>query len=140
MDIIKAKEIVSALAEGIDPTTGELLPEKCVYNKGDIVRALYAVLNESNQTKKTTKNSKKNIPEEYDCDLFDKLKKLRNEIAEEKGVFPYQVAVNASLQHMAANMPTTKEAFLQIYGVGKYTASQYGDRFIREIKKHIGNE
>ena len=37
MDIDRAKEIVSALAEGIDPTTGELLPEDSVYNKGDIV-------------------------------------------------------------------------------------------------------
>ena len=27
MDISKAKEIISALAEGIDPTTGEVLPE-----------------------------------------------------------------------------------------------------------------
>ena len=45
MDIIKAKEIVAALAEGIDPTTGEVLPDNSVYNKGEIVRALYAVLN-----------------------------------------------------------------------------------------------
>lgn len=44
MDIVRAKEIVSALAEGIDPTTGEVLPEDSVYNKGEVVRALYAVL------------------------------------------------------------------------------------------------
>ena len=40
MDINRAKEIVAALAEGIDPTTGEILPEDCVCNKGDVVRAL----------------------------------------------------------------------------------------------------
>ena len=44
MDINRAKEIVAALAEGIDPTTGEILPEDCVCNKGDVVRALYTVL------------------------------------------------------------------------------------------------
>lgn len=44
MDINRAKEIVAALAEGIDPTTGEILPEDCVCNKGDVVRALYSVL------------------------------------------------------------------------------------------------
>lgn len=58
MDIDRAKEIVSALAEGIDPTTGELLPEDNVYNKGDIVRALYTVL-----TSLDAKKPKKNLPE-----------------------------------------------------------------------------
>ena len=45
MKLNRAKEIVTILAEGIDPTTGELLPEDSVYNKGDIIRALYTVLN-----------------------------------------------------------------------------------------------
>ena len=45
MDINKAKEIVSLLAEGIDPTTGEVLPEDGVCNKADVIRALYTVLN-----------------------------------------------------------------------------------------------
>ena len=45
MNINKAKEMISALAEGIDPTTGEILPDNSVCNKGDIVRAFYAVIN-----------------------------------------------------------------------------------------------
>lgn len=45
MDIVRAKEIVASLADGIDPTTGELLPDDSVYNKGEVVRALYTVLN-----------------------------------------------------------------------------------------------
>ena len=44
MEIDRAKEILSALAEGVDPTTGQLLPEDSVYNKGDVVRALYTIL------------------------------------------------------------------------------------------------
>ena len=57
MDIRKAKEIISALAEGIDPTTGEVLPEDSVCNKGEIVRAVYAVLNHLDD-----KKPKKNLP------------------------------------------------------------------------------
>ena len=45
MDINQAKEIISTLAEGVDPTTGEVLPDNSVCNKGEIVRAFYAVLN-----------------------------------------------------------------------------------------------
>ena len=57
MDIIKAKEILSALAEGIDPTTGEVLPDNSVCNKGEIVRAFYAILNCLDE-----KKPKKNMP------------------------------------------------------------------------------
>ena len=76
MEISKAKEIISALAEGIDPTTGEVLPDNSVCNKGDVVRAFYAIL------ETLDKKSKKNMPEnagkrwtdEDDkklCEMFD---------------------------------------------------------------------
>ena len=57
MDIQRAKEILATLAEGVDPTTGELLPDDSVCNKGEIVRALYTVLNCLDE-----KKSKKNKP------------------------------------------------------------------------------
>lgn len=44
MDIIKAREIVRALADGVDPATGELLPGESVYNSPDVIRALFTVL------------------------------------------------------------------------------------------------
>ena len=57
MDIIRAKEIIATLAEGVDPTTGEVLPDDSVCNKGEIVRAFYAVLNHLDE-----KKPKKNLP------------------------------------------------------------------------------
>lgn len=45
MDINKAKEILSALAEGVDPTTGEVLPEDSIYNNVNVIRAMYTILN-----------------------------------------------------------------------------------------------
>lgn len=57
MDIIRAKEILTALAEGIDPTTGEVLPEDSICNKGEVVRALYTVLNRLDSIR-----PKKNLP------------------------------------------------------------------------------
>ena len=55
MDINRAKEIIFALAEGIDPTTGEILPEDSVCNKGEVVRAFYAILNVCGEYKETQK-------------------------------------------------------------------------------------
>ena len=58
MDIIRAKEILAILAEGVDPTTGEILPEDSVCNKGEVVRALDTVLHAMEE-----KTPKQNAPE-----------------------------------------------------------------------------
>lgn len=44
MDIIRAKELVSALADGIDPFTGEILPRDHICNHPDMIRALHLIL------------------------------------------------------------------------------------------------
>ena len=137
MEINRAKEIVSALAEGIDPTTGEILPEDSVCNKGEVVRALYAILNACGKNKDIRKANSKE-PDDYDVDLYNRLKLVRNKIAEEKGVMPFRILPNYPLMHMAALKPLTKEEFLKIYGVGKYTTKQYANVFIAEIKNYVG--
>lgn len=66
MDITRAKEIVSALAEGVDPTTGEVLPAEHICNNVEVVRAFYALLQELAPKKKTPENSGKKWSEEDD--------------------------------------------------------------------------
>ena len=73
MDIIRAKEIISALAEGVDPTTGEVLPDNSVCNKGEIVRAFYAVLNHLDN-KKTNKNLPAKAGKPWSTEEDDQLK------------------------------------------------------------------
>ena len=51
MDIIRAKEIISTLADGIDPITGELLPAEHICNNPEVVRAFYKLLQQDNVTK-----------------------------------------------------------------------------------------
>ena len=46
MDIQKAKEILSILADGINPITGEALATYDSCNQADVVRALHSVLME----------------------------------------------------------------------------------------------
>lgn len=56
MDIARAKELLSVLADGIDPFTGELLPQNHVCNQPEMIRALHEVLNVIPSAKK------KNLP------------------------------------------------------------------------------
>lgn len=61
MDITKAKEIVRILADGINPITGEILPEDSVYNSPEVIRALFALLEVTNISQETflTRNAGK---------------------------------------------------------------------------------
>lgn len=51
MDIDKAIEILEHLSEGVNPVTGEILPENDSCNQADVIRALYTVLNKLNSSK-----------------------------------------------------------------------------------------
>ena len=44
MDLQRAKELLSGLADGVDPLTEEVLPEDHVCNKAEIIRAFHCVL------------------------------------------------------------------------------------------------
>lgn len=83
MDIKKAKEIITALAEGIDPTTGEILPDDSVCNKGEVVRAFYTILasldapkikkpQPKNAGKRWTDEDDKKLVEMYDAGVSKK--------------------------------------------------------------------
>ena len=44
MDMLRAKEILEGLANGINPLTGELLAPEDSCNQPDVIRALHAIL------------------------------------------------------------------------------------------------
>lgn len=44
MELDRAKEIIQALADGVDPYTGERFPADGPYQRADTVRALYTIL------------------------------------------------------------------------------------------------
>ena len=73
MDIQRAKELLTALADGLDPLTGEVLPSDHVCNKGDIVRALHCVLEAlpRGQKKPLPANNGKPWTEKADQELCD---------------------------------------------------------------------
>jgi hypothetical protein len=52
MDIERAQQLLTDLADGIDPFTGELLPPEHICNQPEIIRALHKVLDSVPVTKK----------------------------------------------------------------------------------------
>ncbi len=72
----------------------------------------------------------------YDRDLFELLRSLRKEIADEQGVPPYIVFSDRSLRDMATLFPVTAEEMLSVSGVGEVKLERYGRRFLQLIRRH----
>jgi ATP-dependent DNA helicase RecQ len=72
----------------------------------------------------------------YDGQLFNILRALRKELADQQNVPPYIIFSDIALQDMSTYFPQTKEQFSQIKGVGAQKLEQYGPTFIKEISDY----
>jgi ATP-dependent DNA helicase RecQ len=66
-------------------------------------------------------------------DLFEDLRSIRREIAEENGVPPYVIFGDKSLHDMCQLMPRNKSEFLLVNGVGASKCDKYGQVFLSVI-------
>ncbi len=69
--------------------------------------------------------------------LLEQLKAERSRLAREAAVPAYVVFSDAALYDMCRVMPTNREEFLTVSGVGKVKAEKYGDIFMDIIKRFI---
>lgn len=69
--------------------------------------------------------------------LMNMLKDLRKQVADEKGVPPFVVFQDPSLDEMSINYPITMEELQQISGVGHGKAMRYGRDFIAMIAEYV---
>ena len=68
--------------------------------------------------------------------LFEALRSLRRELAEEAQIPPYMVFPDSVLRAMTAERPASREAMRSISGVGAKKLEAFGDRFLAEIERN----
>ena len=88
------------------------------------------------KAKAASPKSKRDLRDE-DAGLVGQLKALRFEIADEKNVPAYVVFTDKALIEMATYKPQTKEAFLQINGVGPKKVETYFEAFSEVIHRYL---
>ena len=71
MELPRAMEIVQALADGVDPLTGEILPAESPYNAPDVIRALFTLTNAVNGASRKTAKSPRTL-EQKQADNLEK--------------------------------------------------------------------
>jgi len=72
--------------------------------------------------------------DDFEANLFEKLKSLRLEIAREEKKPAFIIFSNDTLEEMVKQKPQTIKELLKVHGVGKFKAEKFGDRFISIIK------
>ena len=70
-------------------------------------------------------------------ELFEILKRLRTDIAREKGLPPYIVFNDKTLIDMCVKLPISEQEFLNVSGVGQRKYESYGDAFKEKIEGFI---
>ena len=72
-----------------------------------------------------------------DCQLFEALRTLRRQCADEEGFPPYIVFSDKVLHALATIKPVTLDTFGFIPGIGEHKKMKYGKRFIALIQKYV---
>ena len=87
MDIQRAKELLAVLSDGVNPLTGEVLPEDDSCNQVEIVRALNTVLRYlDNQPQKSTKPSPDNAEKPWTVKDEDALSRMFDQGYSQNGI------------------------------------------------------
>ncbi len=89
----------------------------------------------SGRTRKSTAAAAKSM-EGVDTGLFEALRTLRRQEAEERRVPPYVIFSDASLMDMARKRPTNTIEFLGVHGVGQKKFRDFGYAFIAVIQRY----
>ncbi|HET6341363.1 MAG TPA: ATP-dependent DNA helicase RecQ [Gemmatimonadota bacterium] len=69
-----------------------------------------------------------------DEDVFQRLRALRRELADQRDVPAYVVFSDATLRDMARERPVDREALLAVPGVGPVKLDRYGDTFLALLR------
>jgi len=73
--------------------------------------------------------------DDYEVEIFDRLRELRKTIAQQNKVPPYVVFSDKTLKELSNTMPTTKEEMLEVHGIGEVKFQRYGEAFLKLIKE-----
>lgn len=94
----------------------------------------------SSPTGKTRKASTNFAEVDIDDNLFERLKALRREKANEQKTASFIVFHDSTLRDMCVKLPRSEAEFLEVSGVGKLKAERYAEDFLACIEDYLSQE
>ncbi len=111
--------------------------QRVLFENEKVQLVRFATIKERQQADKA-KAKQATKPQRVRDELFEKLRQLRKQLAQERGVPPYIVFNDATLEEMAAVRPMADEEMKNISGVGERKLQLYGSYFIDAIIEFVG--
>lgn len=84
--------------------------------------------------KTAKKKSLRTWEESEKTPLFEKLRKLRRQLAEEEGKPPFMIFSDTTLHDMVRRNPSTLAEMLEVSGVGQHKLAHYGLHFLQALQ------
>lgn len=105
--------------------------------KGEESIALTIPNDDLKPSKTKTKSKVRMEMPEADLPLFEVLRQLRRQLADEENKPSFMIFSDATLQEMAREKPTTTTDLLNVSGVGQHKLTHYGHHFLKAIKAYL---
>lgn len=102
---------------------------------------LVVIRREEERERKKRKSISKELPqgvaETESKDLFEALRELRKQLADQEAMPAYIVLSDKVLHLLNLSKPTTVEQFGEISGIGEYKKEKYGKEFVEVIRRYV---
>lgn len=151
MELTKTIQIIHALADGMNPQTGEVFPDNSPYQHPETIRALFAALStldaHRDKPSRPTRNKNNSSPsiEDEKIELtpqqeaiYEQLKQWRSRKAHEEGFASYMLMHNSQMKRMVALPITSTDDLLTIKGFGEKRTQKYGAEILAVVTQAIG--
>jgi ATP-dependent DNA helicase RecQ len=115
------------------------LTEACqeVLFKGKKVNLVQLVAHQKQTEKRKEEAKPKPKTAVLQEELFERLRALRKKIAQERGIPPYLVLGDVTLEQLASQKPTVEAALWNITGMGERKIQLYGSLFMNEVIEFV---
>ncbi|MCL3780149.1 DNA helicase RecQ [Prolixibacteraceae bacterium JC049] len=111
-----------------------------LFNKSTIKLVSSETVRERLDEQKKQNTAFKTVTSVVNESLFEHLRKLRKEIAEQLGKPAFVIFSDASLKDMSGKAPTSIDEFLEVSGVGEHKARQFAAPFLKAINEYTSGK
>ena len=102
----------------------------------EVIKGVHEILlkKERLEVQKAVAKKKVSYFDDYDVEVYDKLRDLRTQIATANNIPPYIVFSDKTLKDLSVKQPQSKEEMLAVHGIGEVKFERYGKEFLSLLK------
>lgn len=148
MELTKVIQIITALADGVNPQTGEVFLDNSPYEHPETIRALFTAISMLNAHQGNTRSEDNGNIEDEEIELtpqqeaiYEQLRQWRSKKAHEEKIPSFMILHNSHLKGLIVALPISSiDDLLTIKGFGGKRTLKYGEEILKIVTESIGVE